>query len=309
MVVYNCNLCKYSTIYTTNYNKHCNSNKHIRNTRLLNNSGNMSSILNCQHNVNTTSTQSQHNVNTKSTQSQHQITTNLSPSSIKTYECGLCGMSFKTRQSRSRHEKKYCEILKLIDNKEKLKVEVETLQQSISNHTTNNTTNLTINYIKNDRVLNYLNVNFPNAIEMDSFINKMKNDTKLPIEMMNCFLTCYNNGGTDSFGSTLVKYLNQLCKQLDINIFPLCCTDSNLRSHKEKNSIGWKTVIDTNKIEEIIHHIVSDIFSETSCMINLNAKERKQICNIVKKSYGINTIVPLDNDFEDSNHCEVVIPI
>ena len=293
MVVYNCIFCNYSTVYTTNYNKHCQSQKHIRNKQNYDLQNSMVSKTKCQHNVNTTSTQRQHK------------------NTMKTYECGLCGMSFTTRQSRSRHEKKYCEILKLIDDKEKLKQEIQCLKTSITNNTTNNTTNnnLTINYIKNDRVLNYLNVNYPNAIEMDSFINKIKNDTKLPREMMDCFLTCYNNGGTESFGTTLVKYLNQLCKKLDINIFPLCCTDSNLRSHKEKNSIGWETVIDTNKIEEIIHHIVSDIFMETGSMINLNAKERKQICNIVKKSYGINTIGLLEECIEDSNNCEVLIPL
>ena len=156
-------------------------------------------------------------------------------------------------------------------------------------NTTNNN-NLTINYIKNDKVINYLNATYPNAIEMDSFINKIKNNISLPREMMDCFLTCYNNGGTESFGNTLVKYLNQLCKKLDINIFPLCCTDSNLRSHKEKSGFGWETVIDTTKIEDIINHTVSDIFMETGEMINLNAKERKQICNIVKKSYGINNM-------------------
>ena len=81
---------------------------------------------------------------------------------------------------------------------------------------------------------------------------------------------------------------------MDINIFPLCCSDSNLRSHKEKNSVGWETVIDTTKIEEIINHIVSDIFMETGEMINLNAKERKQICNIVKKSYGLSNMKLLE---------------
>ena len=63
------------------------------------------------------------------------------------------------------------------------------------------------------------------------------------------------------------------------------------------------------KIEEIIHHIVSDIFMETGSMINLNAKERKQICNIVKKSYGINTIGLLEDCIEDSNNCEVLLPL
>ena len=290
MVTYTCVFCNYSTQYTTNYNKHCQSKKHLRNKSLKETENIMVMEKKCQHNV-----------NTKSTQRQHKSTN-------KTYECGLCGMSFNTRQSRSRHEKKYCEILKLIDDKEKLKQEINCLKTSVTNHTTNTTNNLTINYIKNDRVLNYLNVNYPNAIEMDSFINKIKNDTKLPRDMMDCFLTCYNNGGTESFGTTLVKYLNQICKQLNINIFPLCCSDSNLRSHKEKNGVGWETVIDTTKIEEIIQHIITDIFMETGEMINLNAKERKQICNIVKKSYGIGSIEMIENCIENNN-CELFIPV
>jgi hypothetical protein len=142
---------------------------------------------------------------------------------------------------------------------------------------------------------------------MDSFINRLKNDTSLPREMMDCFVTCYNNGGTDSFGSTLVKYLNQICNQLNINIFPLCCSDSNLRSHKEKNSVGWETVIDTTKIEEIINHIVTNIFLETDTMIHLDAKERKKICNIVKKSYGLSSIEMIEN--LDSNTIKISIPL
>ena len=124
--------------------------------------------------------------------------------------------------------------------------------------------------------------------------------------MMDCFVTCYNNGGVDSFGSTLVKYLNQICKQLDINIFPLCCSDSNLRSHKEKNGVGWETVIDTTKIEDIIQQIVTDIFMETDTMIPLDARERKKICNIVKKSYGLSSLKMLDDLSESS---EILIPL
>ena len=297
MVLYTCELCNYKSEYLTRYNEHCMTKKHLRNIEKVEKKQVLVSENKCQHNVNTTSTQSQHNVNTKNQEK-----------NMKTYECGLCGMSFNTRQSRSRHEKKYCEILKIIDNQQKknesemkLESKILELEDKINNNNctiiTNNTTNtnnLTINYIKNDKVLNYLNSTFPNAIEMDSFINKIKNDIALPREMMDCFLTCYNNGGTESFGNTLVKYLNQLCKKLDINIFPLCCSDSNLRSHKEKNSVGWETVIDTTKIEEIINHIVSDIFMETGEMINLNAKERKQICNIVKKSYGLSNMKLLE---------------
>ena len=44
---------------------------------------------------------------------------------------------------------------------------------------------------------------------------------------------------------------------------------------------------------------------ETGSMINLNAKERKQICNIVKKSYGINTIGLLEDCIEDITDGEI----
>ena len=228
------------------------------------------------------------------------------------YSCNYCGLNLSKNCHLHRHLKT-CKVKKEYDESERLKdLEIERLKaeneklKSQQSNTTNNININTTNYIKNDRVLNYLNSNHSDVIEMDNFINKLKNDTFLSREMMDCFVTCYNNGGVDSFGTTLVKYLNQICKQLDINIFPLCCSDSNLRSHKEKNDVGWETVIDTTKIEEIIHNTVNDIFMETGCMIPLDAKERKKICNIVKKSYGLSSIKMLDELSESS---EIYIPL
>ena len=301
MVLYTCYICNFSSSYTTNYHKHCMSRKHLRNLEIYEKQQSM------------VSTKKHNNLVTKDnimvTHKVTQSNTDFDPENQ--YICKFCNKKFKHSNSYYRHCKHYCLRKKELDENKseikRLKEENEKLknQQSI----TNNTNNIQINnYIKNDKVLNYLNNAYPDAIEIDSFINRLKNDTSLPREMMDCFLTCYNNGGTESFGTTLVKYLNQICKQLNINIFPLCCSDSNLRSHKEKNSVGWETVIDTTKIEDIIHHIVSNIFMETGNMINLDAKERKKICNIVKKSYGINSIGMIENCIEADN-CEVLIPI
>tara|TARA_Y100000991_G_C21964781_1_gene346293 strand:- start:972 stop:1811 length:840 start_codon:yes stop_codon:yes gene_type:complete len=277
------------------------SRKHLRNLEKYENQNNMVS-----HRKNNNPVTKNNIVVT------HEVTQSNTKIDIENqYICEFCNKKFKHSNSYYRHCKHYCLKKKELDENKneikRLKEENEKLknQQSI----TNNTNNIQINtYIKNDKVLNYLNNAYPDAIEIDSFINRLKNDTSLPREMMDCFLTCYNNGGTESFGTTLVKYLNQICKQLNINIFPLCCSDSNLRSHKEKNSVGWETVIDTTKIEDIIQHIVSDIFMETGNMINLDAKERKKICNIVKKSYGINSIGMIESCIEPDN-CEVLIPI
>ena len=42
-------------------------------------------------------------------------------------------------------------------------------------------------------------------------------------------------------------------------------------------------------------------------MIHLDAKERKKICNIVKKSYGLSSIEMIDN--LESNTIEISIPL
>ena len=283
MVIYICELCGFETKHTTNYEKHCLTLKHLRNLEKSDKEKNKV-------------------CDPQMTPSDPQMTP--SEKDKIEYKCQYCQKIFSTNSHMRRHEKKTCKIkFKLEDEVKRLKSENEKLKSQQSN-TTNN---IQINtYIKNDKVLNYLNSNHSDVIEMDNFINKLKNDTFLSREMMDCFVTCYNNGGVDSFGTTLVKYLNQICKQLDINIFPLCCSDSNLRSHKEKNDVGWETVIDTTKIEEIIHNTVNDIFMETGCMIALDAKERKKICNIVKKSYGLSSIKMLDDLSESS---EIYIPL
>ena len=304
MVIYICELCGFETKHTTNYEKHCLTRKHLRNLEKFDNKKNMVSIKKLNQMT---------PIDSQLTPIDSQMTPNYSKifSKVeKEYICEYCNKKMSKNSNLHRHYYK-CKVKKEYDDEtkrvkaenERLKAEVEKLKSQQSN-TTNN---IQINtYIKNDKVLNYLNSNHSDVIEMDNFINKLKNDTFLSREMMDCFVTCYNNGGVDSFGTTLVKYLNQICKQLDINIFPLCCSDSNLRSHKEKNDVGWETVIDTTKIEEIIHNTVNDIFMETGCMIPLDAKERKKICNIVKKSYGLSSIKMLDDLSENS---EIYIPL
>ena len=299
MVTYTCELCGFSSIYSTRYRDHCMTRKHLRNLEKFE----KDKIMVCQK-------KNQQKI-TQMTPNDPQMTPN-DPQMTPKYSCNYCGLNLSKNCHLHRHLKT-CKVKKEYDESERLKdLEIERLKaeneklKSQQSNTTNNININTTNYIKNDRVLNYLNSNHSDVIEMDNFINKLKNDTFLSREMMDCFVTCYNNGGVDSFGTTLVKYLNQICKQLDINIFPLCCSDSNLRSHKEKNDVGWETVIDTTKIEEIIHNTVNDIFMETGCMIPLDAKERKKICNIVKKSYGLSSIKMLD-ELEDSS--EIYIPL
>jgi cell division protein FtsB len=295
MVTYTCELCGFSSIYSTRYRDHCMTRKHLRNLERIEKEKTMV----CDSQMTPNDSQMTPN-DSQMTPNDSQIFSKVE----KEYICEYCNKKMSKNSNLHRHYSK-CKVKKKYDDdtyrikaeNEKLKEEVNKLKSQQSN-TTNNI-NIT-NYIKNDKVLNYLNSNHGDVIEMDSFINKLKNDTLLSRDMMECFITCYNHGGVDSFGTTLVKYLNQICKQLDINIFPLCCSDSNLRSHKEKNEVGWETVIDTKKIEEIINEIVTDIFMETDTMIPLDSRERKKICNIVKKSYDMSSLKIME-DFSDNS--------
>ena len=296
MVTYSCELCGFSSVYSTRYRDHCMTRKHLRNLDTFEKEKNMVCQKKNQQNVSKNYPELSKNYPELS-KNYPELSKNFETFQNKKFICKYCDKIFKYCSGLSKHKKKCKEGLKMEDEIKRLKSENEKLKSQHSN-TTNN---IQINtYIKNDKVLNYLNSNHSDVIEMDSFINKLKNDTLLSREMMECFITCYNHGGVDSFGTTLVKYLNQICKQLDINIFPLCCSDSNLRSHKEKNEVGWETVIDTKKIEEIINEIVTDIFLETDTMIPLDSRERKKICNIVKKSYDMSSLKIME-DFSDNS--------
>ena len=102
-----------------------------------------------QHNVNTTSTlstQRQHNVNTTSTQRQH-----------KNYKCKYCFKKFNTRQSRSRHELKYCKkIGTIVEN-----------DQNILSYKKTDTDFITDNKISECMTKQYMSI--PHLIKMVHF--------------------------------------------------------------------------------------------------------------------------------------------
>ena len=98
----------------------------------------------CQHNVNTTSTQGQHNVNTMSTQQ-------------KNYKCKYCFKKFTTRQSRSRHELKYCKKVK----------DTNEIDQNILSYNKTDTYFITDNKISECMTKQYMSI--PHLIKMVHF--------------------------------------------------------------------------------------------------------------------------------------------
>ena len=84
MVEYNCLLCSFKTTFTTNYNKHLKSKKHLANEKKQKDLQ-IEMSTKCQPNVN----QCQPNVN-----------------QCQPYHCSFCNKQFNTRQAKSKHQKK-----------------------------------------------------------------------------------------------------------------------------------------------------------------------------------------------------------
>ena len=130
MVFYECLRCGFKTNHKTNFKKHLDRKytckaimkeidvykiKKQYNMLETNNTNKMSTL--CQHYVNTMSTLCQHYVNTNDQ---------------KNYKCKYCLKSFKTRQSKSRHENKYCKEKEKKSENKMLLMKIEQMKTEIS---------------------------------------------------------------------------------------------------------------------------------------------------------------------------------
>ena len=91
-----------------------------------------------------------------------------------TYLCKYCNLEFNTRQSKSRHELKFCKQKKEINNKVALLLLEEKLAQKDKVYITKVTDSLDINYRFDDCHFNKFGTE-KIAIEISKIINKLNN--------------------------------------------------------------------------------------------------------------------------------------
>ena len=108
MVNYKCDRCGFSTTRRNNFKNHL----FRKNTCEAINEDIPIEILREKYGffqkktVNKKSTQSQHKINYESTKSQHKVNTKL----LKIYNCDFCNKKFKSKQSKYRHQNKFCKV-------------------------------------------------------------------------------------------------------------------------------------------------------------------------------------------------------
>ena len=68
-----------------------------------------------------------------------------------------------------------------------------------------------------------------------------------------------------------------------MHILPLYCSDSNARSHKEKESQGWKTHNDNTNINKIISISIDQVYENHRQPLVIIGRHRDKVFMQVKK--------------------------
>ena len=232
------------------------------------------------------------------------------------FECHYCQKLFSNQSNLSRHEKKCFErekeilmiksdyekkIMELESNdklvKSKLEGQlqtqtaiikqqqktIETVQKMKPNitHITNNTTNKTINY---------LNTNYGEMIAMDKFLYNLQHTEQLTQQEREQLLTAYKDSGIELFARSFSHVMKENCRRQllkeglpEMDIIPLYCSDGNLRSHKEKNSQGWKTHYDNNSLNSMINISSDQVYQSCRKPLMIFGKERNKVFKQIKQ--------------------------
>ena len=273
MVLYDCELCFYSTNQKNDYDRHLNTRKHLDNIILYGDEEEKKLALKKkntkEHKKNTKSvaktpkrTQKEHKKNTKEHKNKKKVCKELS--SEERVLCEYCDKDFKTRHIMLRHVRKYCKVKKEIEKEEKLykdlvevqsnhitnlieKVGSTTINTNIQNIQTNNTNNIQLNcYGQED--LSMLTDNVKNKMIKGPF-------TMIPRAMkMIYFNKKYPQNKT-------VKLINR--------------KDNILQVHKKN---GWEYVVKDDIINEIIDNTNYEIDTYYE-------NKPEQFSNFVNKTY------------------------
>ena len=171
-------------------------------------------------------------------------------------------------------------------NQELLKQKDETIKiaktsKSTVTHITNYSTNKTINY---------LNSNYGEMIAMDKFLHNLQHTEQLTQEERQQLLMSYKDSGIELFARSFSHVMKENCRRQlqkeglpEMDIIPLYCSDGNLRSHKEKDSQGWKTKYDDQSLNTMINISSQQVYQSCQKPLMIFGKERNKVFKQIKQ--------------------------
>ena len=185
----------------------------------------------------------------------------------------------------------------IIREKEKTIEIAKNSKQIINNHTTHNKT------------INYLNSHYGDMISMEKFLYNLENTEQLTHHERDLLLMAFKENGIELFARSFSQIMKENCKRqlikeglAEMHILPLYCSDSNLRSHKEKEAQGWKTHYDNTSINKMISISSEQVYESHRQPLVIIGRHRDKVFKQVKKdNHSQSEKVPLLIDKDEND--------
>ena len=170
---------------------------------------------------------------------------------------------------------------KIIEEQRKTIETVKKMKPTVTHITNNNSTNKTINY---------LNTQYGEMIAMEKFLHNLQYEEQLTTEECRKLLTSYKDSGIELFARSFSHVMKENCRRQllkqglpEMDIIPLYCSDGNFRSHKEKNSKGWKTKYDNQSLNSMINISSEQVYENCQKPLMIFGKERNKVFKQLKQ--------------------------
>ena len=209
------------------------------------------------------------------------------------FMCQFCQNHYQTKSGLNRHLRKCVLRQKSYDDQQH---QIEILQNNLENHqktiemVSKMKPSQITNNITNNKTINYLNNNLGEMIEMEKFLYNLQHTEQLTHHEREMLLMAYKDNGIELFARSFSHIMKENCRRQllkeglpDFPILPLYCSDGNLRSHKEKDSKGWKTHYDNQSINTMINISSDQVYQSHRHPLFIDGRERKKVFKQVKQ--------------------------
>jgi hypothetical protein len=338
---YNCKKCKFITHIKYNFDRHCNTKKHIN---LVNNSNNKSvkenkNIFvcdNCNKEYLHYSSYYRHSkgcgddkdINNQYQSDRDKIKELEYKLEIEKIKLGMKDTEKMLEMKELQFQKdiqiknleKELEIKDLKKELELKELENKTLlivgnMQNNRSHTQYNIMGNNININNTTNKKNVLNMYFNSVIDIDTFTSNFKNDYGLTNEESKILMENYESMGINSYTNSLFHYLKTSAvrqyKALGVDmkteeiILPFVNSDASLRQHFEKDKSGeWKRTSNNDKIKRLIIISNDHVYKNHKKLLLINPTQRKRISNAILKASNY-SIITNHLTYKDSNILEI----
>ena len=282
--MYICNLCDYITSSNNSMQKHYNSKKHL-NLEYSKNNKNNNKCEFCNKEFMTFNNYNKH--------------VKVCKSSNVVDKCKILELEDEITKLKKEHEYQL-EIEKLKKDLEisKKEIEKQNLQLQINTNSNNTTIINNINISK----IEYLNNNFSNVIDMETFIENYRNKYGLTVDQTRTLLENSQTDGINGCINSLFYYLKKSAMQQykDMNgqdiemhniILPFILSDKYIRDHYEKSISGkWDKTTMIDNLKRIVSITNDQIYKHHNQFMGFNGPQRKRIINGILKASGFSNL-------------------